>query len=176
MMLVVRPATPDDASAIATIHVRSWQTAYQGFVPEAFLRSLSIEARADRWRTILEEATAGTFVAEERPATVGWITVGRSRDADAGPSTGELWAIYVAPEHWGRGAGRLLWDGGRSHLAAAGYADVTLWVLKDNRRARRFYEAAGFAPDAGQEKMIELGGARIPEIRLRRSPILDALA
>jgi ribosomal protein S18 acetylase RimI-like enzyme len=106
----------------------------------------------------------------DRPgeALFGWISVGRSRDPDAGPGTGEVWAVYVAPEHWGRGAGRALWERGATQLSASGFADITLWVFKENRRARRFYEAAGFAPDAGHEKVTELGGASIPEIRLRR--------
>src|SRR5262245_18467765 len=37
----VRWATPDDAAAIATVHVHAWQAAYAGILPEAFLRSLS---------------------------------------------------------------------------------------------------------------------------------------
>jgi len=30
----IREATPDDAPAIAAVHVRSWQAAYRGIVPE----------------------------------------------------------------------------------------------------------------------------------------------
>ena len=94
--------------------------------------------------------------------------MGRSRDPDGRPTTGELWAIYVAPDDWGRGAGRALWERGRSSLQASGFLDVTVWVLEDNRRALRFYEAAGFAPDGGHDKTIELGGESLTEIRLRR--------
>lgn len=143
--MMLRRATPDDAGAIATIHVRSWQAAYQGIVPEALLRSLSIETRAATWRTILLEAASEVYVAEKSQEIIGWISVSRSRDPDAGPATGELWAIYVAPEHWGRGAGRALWKRGESSLKASGFLDVTVWVLKDNRRGLRFYESAGFA-------------------------------
>jgi hypothetical protein len=39
----VRPATPDDADAIASVHVRSWQAAYRGIVPDAMLDALSIQ-------------------------------------------------------------------------------------------------------------------------------------
>lgn len=169
--MVVRRATVDDASAIATIHVTSWQAGYQGIVPEPFLRSLSVEAREARWREILQQEASVTYVVEDPRHIAGWISVGRSRDPEVVPTTGELWAIYVAPADWGRGAGRALWDRGRAHLSESGFLDVTVWVLKDNRRALRFYEAAGFARD-GQERPIEIGGASLPEIRLGCS--LDA--
>ncbi|RAS29045.1 hypothetical protein BCL80_107157 [Streptomyces avidinii] len=45
--------------------------------------------------------------------------------------------------------------------------DITLWVLKENVRARRFYERAGFRPD-GAEETFEAGGARVPEVRYTR--------
>ncbi|HEX4959657.1 MAG TPA: GNAT family N-acetyltransferase [Thermoanaerobaculia bacterium] len=165
----LRRATPEDANAIATVHVRSWQAAYQGIVPEAFLRSLSIEAREATWRTTLQAETSEVYVAEESQEIIGWISVSRCQDPDSSPITGELYAIYVAPEHWGSGAGRALWKRGESYLRASGFLDVVLWVLKENRRALRFYEVAGFAPDPGREKVIELGGASLLEIRLRRS-------
>jgi len=142
--------------------------AYPGIVPEAFLGSLSVGDREASWRTILEESKSETYAADEGHEITGWISVGRSRDPDAASTTGEVWAIYVAPEHWGRGVGRALWNRGESWLEVSGFLDVTLWVLKDNERALGFYESVGFALDAGQKKEIELGGARLLEIRLRR--------
>jgi ribosomal protein S18 acetylase RimI-like enzyme len=168
--MIVRPATSADARAIATIQVRAWQAAYQGIVPESFLRELSVAAREERWQTILMESPSVTYVAEESDRVVGWISVGESRDDDTVSSTGELWAIYVGPDSWGLGAGQALWRRGAEHLRAAGYADAIVWVLKANRRGIRFYEAAGFVRDGGREKLLEIGGAAIPEIRLR-SPL-----
>jgi ribosomal protein S18 acetylase RimI-like enzyme len=166
--MVVRRATLDNARAIATIHVHSWQAAYAGIVPDAFLRSLSIESREAAWRTILEASASETHVVEEREELVGWISIGTSRDPDAPLTTGEVWALYVAPECWRRGAGRALWSRGHAALKTAGFLDATLWVLQHNRQARRFYESAGFVPDPGQDKTIELGGVELLEIRLRR--------
>ena len=168
--MIVRRATPDDAHAIATVQVRSWQAAYQRIVPDAFLRELSIDTRATRWRTILAESPAVTYVAEDLHMIVGWASVGPSRDDDTVPTTGELWAIYVTPDHWSRGAGRALWMRGASHLRGSGFRDAIVWVLEANRRGIRFYEAAGFTRDAGRQKMVGIGGRDIPEIRLR-SPL-----
>jgi hypothetical protein len=54
MAPVVRPARPGDAEAIATVHVRSWQAAYPGIVPQPVLDRLSIERRAASWRLAVE--------------------------------------------------------------------------------------------------------------------------
>lgn len=120
------------------------------------------------WRGLLREKTSEVYVAEEAQDIIAWICVSKSRDPDAKPTTGELWAIYVEPGHWGRGVGRALWDRGGSYLKASGFSDVTLWTFKDNRRALRFYESAGFTLEPGHQKTIELGGADIVEVRLRR--------
>jgi RimJ/RimL family protein N-acetyltransferase len=45
---------------------------------------------------------------------------------------------------------------------------ATLWVLADNRRARRFYELAGWRPD-GASKRGEIGGRELTELRYRKS-------
>jgi ribosomal protein S18 acetylase RimI-like enzyme len=166
---LIRPATLADAGGIATVQVRSWQAAYQHILSDAFLRSLSIAARTSRWDTVLRDNASQTYVAEWQSEVIGWISVGRSREAEAPTTAGELWAIYVAPEHWDRGAGRALWTRGRSHLEASGFLDVIVWVLADNRRALRFYEAAGFALDPGGERMLEIGSDQVREFRLRRS-------
>ena len=166
-MIHVRWATPDDAAAIATVHVHAWQAAYAQILPDSFLRSLSIAERTSVWHTRLQEHPVQTYVAEHGAQVIGWAVVGRSREADAPDTTGELWAIYVAPEHWGTGAGRALWTQGRQRLEALGCVDAVVWVLADNRRARRFYETVGFAPEPDGARTIEIGRTAVPEVRLR---------
>jgi ribosomal protein S18 acetylase RimI-like enzyme len=166
--MVVRRAKPGDSGAIAEIHVRSWQLAYRGIVPPEYLDSLSVAQRESVWRQRLEGGTLGTSVLEERGEVLGWVSAGQSRDSDALSSTSELWAIYVAPEHWRRGVGQRLWSDAEGQLRRAGFSEVTLWVLKENAGALRFYGANGFVVDPGVEKTVELGGAALIEIRLRK--------
>lgn len=45
----VRDATLADATAIASIHVRCWQHAYVGIVPQALLDSLDVVQRRAMW-------------------------------------------------------------------------------------------------------------------------------
>ena len=56
---------------------------------------------------------------------------------------GEIRAIYVHPAHWGKGAAEILFRSALKNLYIAGYNSVYLWVLKENGRARRFYEKMG---------------------------------
>jgi ribosomal protein S18 acetylase RimI-like enzyme len=166
--MVVRRATAEDSGAIAEIHVRAWQAAYRDIVPPEFLDSLSVEQRQRVWRQRLEGGTPGTSVLEEQGEVLGWVSAGPSRDSDALSSTSELAAIYVAPEHWRRGVGQRLWSDAEAQLRRAGFLEVTLWVLKENAGALRFYRANGFVVDPGIEKVVELGGAALIEIRLRK--------
>ncbi len=160
----VRPAHVDDSGGIASIHVRGWQSAYRGIVPDPYLESLSIERRAGFWRSqILESSPTEIVVAEIDHGLVGWASFGPSRDDDARAGTGELYAVYVSPELWSTGVGRALWGHSKERLVEREFLRVTLWVLRDNVRAIRFYEAAGFAPTV--ERFIEIGGQKLPEFR-----------
>lgn len=52
--------------------------------------------------------------------------------------------------------------------AAAGYAELSLWVVETNWPARWFYERHGMAPD-GTRQVHEVGAdARLLELRYRR--------
>jgi ribosomal protein S18 acetylase RimI-like enzyme len=89
--------------------------------------------------------------------------VGPSRDETA---VGELYAIYVDPDDWSRGAGRALIARAEERLAED-YGVATLWVLEGNPRARRFYEAAGWQVD-GARQAVERLGASPAEVRYRK--------
>jgi GNAT superfamily N-acetyltransferase len=169
-MVLIRSATITDAEAIATVHVRSWQLAYLGQLPAEFLEGLSVESRADAWRQILSRESVslqGLWVAEGSDGIVGFAHAAKSRDEDAGPSVGELTSIYVIPQSWGRGTGRLLMETVVDWLRDAGFAAATLWVLTHNERARRFYGAAGWQPD-GAQKTDALDSFELQETRFRR--------
>ncbi|CAM5299245.1 Ribosomal protein S18 acetylase RimI-like enzyme OS=Streptomyces violarus OX=67380 GN=FHS41_001284 PE=4 SV=1 [Streptomyces violarus] len=79
-----------------------------------------------------------------------------------------MYAIYVHPEHLGRGTGQALLAEAVARCAAAGHGRLLLWVLKENGRARRFYERAGFEAD-GAEEPFEVDGVTVPEVRYARA-------
>ena len=86
------------------------------------------------------------LVAEAGDELEGFASYGPSRNEDAERIwVGEISTIYVLAAAWGQGLGRRLMAGAVERLAAAGYAQATLWVLDTNARARRFYAAAGWS-------------------------------
>jgi RimJ/RimL family protein N-acetyltransferase len=175
--ITIRPAVAADADAIALVHVLSWQAAYRGLLPQDYLDRLDPAPRAERWRQVLAEAgparggvlVAGDEAAPGDPRIVGFAGYQPTRDTDADPAvTGQLSTIYLVPEVWGTGTGRRLLAGAVAGLAAAGYADATLWVLDGNQRACRFYAAAGWAPD-GTHQDDTRPGFTLHELRYRRT-------
>ena len=172
MAAVVRPAVVGDADVIGSVHVRAWQAAYRGILPDEYLDGLSIPERRERWRRGLAEGPTDRsvlVVEDPRDATVcGFAVVGDPRDADGrGPGEGELWAINLGPEAWGRALGSALLDGAVGGLRARGAASAYLWVLERNQRARRFYDREGWSPDGGA-KESRFGDRTVREVRYRR--------
>jgi hypothetical protein len=56
---VIRAARVTDAPQIALVHVRSWQFAYRGLLPQVYLDGLDPAQRVGRWERSLAEATDG---------------------------------------------------------------------------------------------------------------------
>jgi GNAT superfamily N-acetyltransferase len=166
----VRPADAADAADIATVHVASWQGAYRGLLPDGYLDGLDVARWAAGWERIFAQPAPGSIalVAEAEGRVVGFAHVMPSRDADAAPGTGEVSSIYALPHRWGTGVGRALLTAAETALRDGGCQAATLWVLRDNDRARRFYDRASWAPD-GTEKTDEVAGVPVVEVRYRRA-------
>lgn len=142
-----RVAEPGDETSIAEVHVLAWQIAYRGMIPDTYLDGLSVTERIATWRQILSELdppSRSCYVAFRDSRLTGFVHCCPSRDIDAAPTTGEVTAIYVHPNHWGEGVGRGLLKLAVENLNHAGFNSATLWVLDVNARARRFYEEAGW--------------------------------
>jgi ribosomal protein S18 acetylase RimI-like enzyme len=165
--MTTRIAAPDDADEIARIQVLTWRHAYRGLVPDEYLNALSTGERSAMWQQSIETGSVTVLVAEEEGAMCGWISIGPSRDADAGASTGEVWALYVRPTAWSRGLARSLWRAARERLVADDMTTASLWVFADNPRARSAYEHLGWRLEPDSGKTFELGGKTMREVRYR---------
>jgi ribosomal protein S18 acetylase RimI-like enzyme len=178
----VRAAELDDAEPIATVHVAAWQAAYRGgLLPDAYLDGLRVSDRTAAWERTLASPTpprSARLLAERDGEVVGFCVVGPERGAaasgDNAPARGEVHVLNVHPDAWGGGAGPALLAAGTEVLTAAGFERAVLWVHPGNRRARRFYERAGWR-DEGVTRHEEVWGVEVPEVRYgrdlsRRSP------
>lgn len=167
----VRDMVEGDCEAVAEVRVRGWRFAYDGLIPAWYLRAMSVEADAEtRRKHFTQDGTRHVnLVAERAGSVVGWACYGPNRDGSA-TGDGELYALYARPDQLSTGVGRALMDETAARAAADGYRALRLWVLKDNARARRFYEKAGFAPD-GAEEPWHVAGVTVSELRyVRRLP------
>jgi len=183
-VVLIRPATPGDAAAIAALRAQSWQAAYTGIIPaevlavwtgEQMVAENADRIAAERWRIMIVAAPAGQPAGADGEI-IGFAAAGPERAKNAlpvppGPEAGqpartELYAIYVAPAHWSSGAGRALLAEELERARAAGSGWISLWVLEDNVRARRFYERSGFADTGERLVSPELGG--VVQVRYER--------
>ncbi|WP_123970732.1 GNAT family N-acetyltransferase [Streptomyces sp. TLI_185] len=158
-----------DCERVAEIRVGGWQSAYRGIIPQSYLDAMSMREDAERRRTRFLESNAEVvnLVAEQGGEIVGWVCHGPYRVGEVRTGELELYALYVAPESYGLGVGRALIEESVRRCTAAGHARMHLWVLKENARARRFYERSGFHPD-GAEESFAVDGAEVPEVRYVR--------
>ncbi|HJU80716.1 MAG TPA: GNAT family N-acetyltransferase [Acidimicrobiia bacterium] len=164
-MATVRPAALADAERIGEIHIRSWQEAYLGILPEAFLASLSVEARVAFWRSDLAAMGEGdlALVIENGSSVNGFARLATSADRNHG----EVQAIYLDPVHWRKGWGRTLMVAAEDSLSGLGWSEAILWVLEKNLPARRFYEALGWQSEP-RRALLNIGGADVQEIRYHK--------
>jgi len=191
--VVIRAGSAADAAQVAAAQRESWFAAYDGIIPAAIIdRATAPDAgarvrqtfRTRPWQRMLVAVAAdwqraGPDGAEPAPGIVGYASYGPETDVLSGPwphprttngedgSVAELYALYVRSAWWSTGTGRALMDRVLARTSEAGYRSITLWVLRDNQRARRFYARAGFAPDGATNVLDNLGG--VIELRYRRT-------
>jgi GNAT superfamily N-acetyltransferase len=153
--------------AVAKVHVRSWQAAYRTLLPDGYLDQLHPEDRAGKYEFASPDpCKPQTIVAVEDGFIQGFATTMPSRDSSLA-DYGELAALYVDPEWWGRGLGVALVSAARASLLELGFRDAYLWLLEGNVRGDRFYQIDGWFSD-GQRKTDTVWGVTVHEIRYRR--------
>ena len=140
--ITIREATPDDAPAVAKVHVLSWKESFVGIVPDAFLEKLTIENRTTAFRERFDEVKYRMYVAELGDGrVVGFADVGDPR-YDVGNYDAELYAIYLFHEFQGKGIGALLFERVKQFLIEQGKSSMYLLALEVSPY-RPFYEKMG---------------------------------
>ena len=169
--LTIRPATPNDAQAVARIRVQGWRFAYQGLISQDYLDSLSVAEDTERMRGYLSqfpqnsplsrsEFVQGSGDGEKQSfmlavrgnAVLGFCRfsatpdkIDRADRATPGETmNGRLHALYIDPGALGQSIGHTLMNHALSTFAAWGCECATLWVLEGNSRAISFYERQGW--------------------------------
>ena len=141
--------TDEELCGLGYVHCTSWQEAYRGIVCDQYLDTMTVAATTARARKFPEN----TLVAKDQEKVVGFAVYGPSRDEDL-PDAGEVVAIYILSEYYGRKIGYRLMKEACSRLSE--YDTIFVWVFEENERAIRFYHRYGFEFD-GCRKQWNLG-------------------
>lgn len=154
MSIVIKQMeTDEEIRGKAYVHWKAWHEAYAGMISQDYLDNLSLakcEKMAFHWPD-------NTIVAKENGRVIGFVCYGDR--GDEAPGIGEIFALYVLAEYYGKGLSRQLMEAGLEQLKQ--YSQVCLWALKDNKRAIRFYEKCGFQPDGAEMISPALSAAEI---------------
>ena len=158
--MIVRPARPDEAGALARLAAVTLRAAFERDIPavhlEPYLASSFTPAQA---AAELSDPLVRLLVVEEAGELGGYAKL------QLGPASGvvraarpiELVRMYLLPEWYGRGAGDALMTDILG--AARSLACDVLWlkVWDRNDRARRFYARRGFS-DVGETALALVPG------------------
>jgi ribosomal protein S18 acetylase RimI-like enzyme len=147
-----RSGSSGDVPAIAALLVRSWRSAYRGFLPPEFLEALSVDKQARRHGDAIAKG-ARYAVALNGSSLAGFASWGPRR-FETIPADGELYTIYVDPAAIGHGIGSELLRLALDDLSRIGKS-VGVLVMKRNP-FRGFYDKRGFQPVS--ECAMDLGG------------------
>ena len=170
MSFVVFPPGPTDAEDLARVHVAAWRETYRGLLLDAYLARMSEPAHTRRFGRALK--TPGpddiTLMAADRAGMVGYASGGPARSGAGGDA--EIHTLYLLRRVQGQGLGaRLMSDMARA-MAARGARSLTISVLRDNIRARGFYEHMGGVPDPARQEPGP-GGRLLFEVAYRWADI-----
>jgi ribosomal protein S18 acetylase RimI-like enzyme len=155
-MLTIRRAEANDAQAIGAVFdaaVREgWKylgelAAHPMFPPEEWDEEVAKHAPPNALLVAINEADL----------LIGFVAVH--------PAEGEMFLLFVHPEHAGRGVGRALLAAAHEVLRSAGCREAFLYTHEQNERAIAVYEAAGYRRD-GTVRESEFRGVHQREPRL----------
>jgi len=140
MAFRLRKARLSDTQEIASIHVNSWKSAFEGLMPERYINSYTLEDRNFEWFKVLKSGSESVIIAENKSRLVGFISYSESEDEDSL----DLNKLYLCPSIYGKGVGYLLMKQMESEAKTAGIKLISLYVLDNNQSAINFYSKQGF--------------------------------
>jgi GNAT superfamily N-acetyltransferase len=151
----IRPALPDDASALAKLGERLWRATYTGLIPASNLElHLAQTFGPAQQAAELADPACTTLVIEAGSSILGYALL-RAHGPEIEKSLAflkplEVARFYVDRSLHGTGTAQALMEAVLTHATAAGHDGLWLQVWEQNPRAIRFYAKAGF---------LDVGGA-----------------
>jgi len=140
----IRRGRNDEAMNLAELHVKVWRATYGDLAPKRAIELLDPAKRLPYWTaaTAETEPGRGVWVADDGADVLGVVSVGKS-DLSIYQGRAELKHLYVVNGAQGQGLGEKLLDTAITQCKAAGDSGLGLAVVKQNKRARGFYQKMG---------------------------------
>jgi ribosomal protein S18 acetylase RimI-like enzyme len=131
----IRFARPGEEELLAGLERAAGLAAFGHIFPAEQFPFPENEVRR-RWQSVLADRTRQTMIAESGDVPIGYASYG----------SGTLHHLGVSPDHQRRGVGTALLQAAEDEL----FADLStpaasLWVMRENHQAQRFYIANGWA-------------------------------
>lgn len=157
-MLPVRPATPDDAAAVAAVMQivvserahsaidRAWSADEE----RAYLTSLSS-------REVVHVVTDGAL------GIVGLQVIDRWSPLDSMAHVGQV-GTFILPSHRRGGLGHALWAATTAFARSAGYRKLVIHVRATNEAAQAFYSRLGFRECGRLTRQVVIDGVEEDEL------------
>jgi ribosomal protein S18 acetylase RimI-like enzyme len=155
-MASIRRAVPGDAQKIGAVFDAAVREGW------TYLGDLARESMfpPEEWdKLVVEHAPPNSLLVaiDELNNVVGFTAVKTQE--------GEIFLLFVHPEHVGRGVGRALLDAAHETLRTAGCREAFLYTHEENERSLAVYEAAGYRRD-GSVRESDFRGVHLREPRL----------
>ncbi|HBE9528915.1 TPA: GNAT family N-acetyltransferase [Clostridioides difficile] len=163
MNLEIIRATGENATEMGFIHSYSCKKAYKGIIPDNIIDEFTSEKRAEIFHNVIPKAEEEYYLFKVDSIPAGFASLNKSHEENAPKYIGEIYSIYFHPDFWGTPVTKKGLQFCIDRLRNLGYSYITIWVLKDNTRAIKFYKKNGFTCD-DFEKEIYIG-KKLLEIR-----------
>ena len=159
MVITIKPmVTAEEIEGKSRVHWQTWREAYDEILPADFQEQMTL----DKCRFYSQKYPENTLIALDDAKVVGFVSYGDFRDSAT--IAGEIFALYVLKDYYGKGVGRQLIQA--AFAALDGYQEIILWVLEDNKRAIAFYEKMGFVSSKSEERSATVEQFREKELSI----------
>lgn len=140
---MIRYLTKEDIPMFQHLITVVWQETYPGIINNRFLENLSKteQQRIELNKLTYNDSLKDTLVLEIDNAIVGFVKFGKTEDPEYN-NIGEIFALYLASSHHGKGYGKELVKAATNELIKQGYNSMVIGCISKNP-SNEFYKHIG---------------------------------
>lgn len=139
--ILIRKVKYEDIEQIVDICIHDWQVEYKGIVDDKILENLNKKEKMEKWK--IRYKMGYTIVAEQKGKILGYCRYDDKIDDKNIEADSEIIELYVDNKNLSKGIGKKLVEYAIKDLKAKNRNKMIIYCLKENLKARRFYEKMG---------------------------------